>query len=140
MAVVTAPGTTVSIKAYGSASAATLITNLIGFSGSGLTVKMFDTTGWQDTIETQKPIRANLGTVTLTLMLADTAPSTNQLTVFRNMALNKLPQTLIVNLPGVFDDSTGLITADGFVSKVTTPEISRETGVITYQVEFSLTP
>ena len=140
MAVVTAPGTTVSIKAYGSASAATLITNLIGFSGSGLTVKMFDTTGWQDTIETQKPIRANLGTVTLTLMLADTAPSINQLTVFRNMALNKLPQTLIVNLPGVFDDSTGLITADGFVSKVTTPEISRETGVITYQVEFSLTP
>lgn len=140
MAIVTAPGTTVSYKAYGSGGAATAIGNLIGFSGSGLSVKMIDTTGATDTIETQKPIRANLGTVTLTLMLADTAPGSNQLTVFRNMALNKLPQTLIVNLPGSFDDSTGLITADGFVSKVTMPDFSRETGVVTYQVEFSLTP
>jgi hypothetical protein len=140
MSVVIAPGTTVSIKPYASSGGASVITNLIGFSGSGLSVKMIDTTGILDTIETQKPVRPNLGTVTLTLMLADTAPATNQLTVFRNMAFNKLMQTLIVNLPGAFDDSTGLITADGYVSRVSQPDISTSTGVLTYTVEFALTP
>jgi hypothetical protein len=53
------------------------------------------------------------------------------------MALNKLMQTLIVNLPGAFDDSTGLITADGYVSRVSQPEISVSTGVLTYTVEFA---
>jgi len=122
-----AVGTRASYQAYDNAGAltgtATTFLNLRGIGAGSKTRTVADVTSIQDTNIKRRPAKRDPGTVSLTLGL------------------------IAIDLPGVFDDATttpsvtsALYTFDGFISSISTPEISAGSDeMLTYTVEIQRT-
>ena len=84
--------------------------------------------------------RIEPGTFSITFFLDDTTTATNQYKVLKDRRNTYLRNTITVNLPGSFDDSTSPVDSlVGFVSGITTPEISQSDEALTYTVNFQVT-
>jgi hypothetical protein len=84
--------------------------------------------------------REEPGTFSITFFLDDTTTATNQYKVLKDRKNTYLRNTITVNLPGSFDDSTSPVDSlVGFVSGITTPEISQSDEALTYTVNFQVT-
>ena len=84
--------------------------------------------------------RIEPGTFYITFFLDDTTTATNQYKVLKDRRLTYLRNTVTLNLPGSFDDSTSpLDSLVGFISGLTTPEISQSDEALTYTVNFQVT-
>ena len=84
--------------------------------------------------------REEPGTFSITFFLDDTTTATNQYKILKDRKNTYLRNTITVNLPGSFDDSTSPVDSlVGFVSGITTPEISQSDEALTYTVNFQVT-
>jgi hypothetical protein len=84
--------------------------------------------------------RIEPGTFSITFFLDDTTTGTNQYKVLKDRRLTYLRNTVTLNLPGSFDDATSpLDPLVGFISGITTPEISQSDEGLTYTVNFQVT-
>lgn len=84
--------------------------------------------------------REEPGTFSITFYLDDTTTATNQYKVLKDRKNTFLRNTVTVNLPGSFDDTTSpLDSLVGFISGITTPEISQSDEALTYTVNFQVT-
>lgn len=84
--------------------------------------------------------REEPGTFSITFFLDDTTTATNQYKVLKDRKATYLRNTVTVNLPGSFDDTTSpLDSLVGFISGITTPEISQSDEALTYTVNFQVT-
>ena len=84
--------------------------------------------------------RIEPGTFSITFFLDDTTTATNQYKVLKDRLTTYLRNTVTVNLPGSFDDTTSpLDSLVGFVSGVSTPEIAQSDEALTYTVTFQRT-
>lgn len=84
--------------------------------------------------------REEPGTFSITFFLDDTTTATNQYKILKDRKNTYLRNTVTVNLPGSFDDTTSpLDPLVGFISGITTPEISQSDEALTYTVNFQVT-
>lgn len=84
--------------------------------------------------------REEPGTFSITFFLDDTTTATNQYKVLKDRKATYLRNTVTVNLPGSFDDTTSpLDPLVGYISGITTPEVSQSDEGLTYTVNFQVT-
>lgn len=84
--------------------------------------------------------REEPGTFSITFFMDDTTTATNQYKVLKDRKNTYLRNTVTVNLPGSFDDSTSPVDSlVGFIAGITTPEISQSDEALTYTVNFQVT-
>jgi len=146
-----AVGTKASYQAYDNTGAltgtATNFLNLRGIGAGSKTRTIADVTSIQDTNIKRRPAKRDPGTVTLTLGLTDVAKATNEWTVLEKFWSDGTMLQIAIDLPGSFDDaattptaSPAMYTFDGFISSISTPEISAGSDeMLTYTVEIQRT-
>jgi hypothetical protein len=145
-----AVGTKASYQAYDATgvltgTAATFL-NLRGIGAGSKTRTIADVTSIQDTNIKRRPAKRDPGTVSLTLGLTDVTKATNEWTVLEKYWNDGTMLQIAIDLPGTFDDagtaptSSAMYTFDGFISSISTPEISAGSDeMLTYTVEIQRT-
>lgn len=126
-------GTTATIKDEPSGSPTTL-TKLRSIGGNESTIAFGDVTDLSDSTLKKRPSRIDPGSLVLTFVLDDTAAASNQVTTLMAKRDAKQQVTIVVNLPGSWDDATPLITYTGYLSSVGLPEITMGDEPLTYTV------
>lgn len=133
MAFVIGAGTTATIDDAGGSSP-TALSNLISIGGNSATRGKIDVTVLSDTTMASLPGRTDPGELVLTFLLDDTATATNQLTALKTRWSGGDKSVVAVNFPGSTIDT--LLTWTGYITNVTTPEISGEDSSLKYSVTF----
>jgi hypothetical protein len=125
----------------GTFSTATTLDNLRAITGNSWTMSFSDVTALADTYIRRRPARLDKGTVSFTFTANDTAPATNQLTDFRSKLIGRKKYKITVDIQGttaVFDDTSPLISFEGYLSSVGTPSVATDDNVLAYEVGFQV--
>ena len=131
MAFVLGAGTTATIDNAGGSSPTTL-SNLVSIGGNSATRGKIDVTVLADTTMASLPGRTDPGEVVLTFILDDTSTASNQLTALKTRWSGTTKSVIAVNLPGSTVDN--LLTWTGYITNVTTPEVTGEDTSLRYTV------
>lgn len=132
-----AAGTTASYAPVAGGASVTM-TGLTSIGGNTKTRTTAETTLLSDTTLKRRPVRTDPGTVQFTFQLNDTATATNEWSALNTLLGAGTLITVTVNMPGAFD-STALYSWSGFLSDLTTPELSANDTMLTYTATLTVT-
>lgn len=133
-------GTVIKWKTWTGAafSAGTDLVDLRSITGNQRTMSFSDTTSLSDTRTRRRPGRIDFGTLTLTFTFTNEPVATNQFALLRTALEGKVRQKLEVNLADSFDDSTNIMSFEGYFSSISYPDVNIDDNVLTYQVSFQV--
>lgn len=132
-----AAGTTASYAPV-SGGAPVTMTGLTSIGGNTKARTTAETTLLSDTTLKRRPVRTDPGTVQFTFQLNDTATATNEWSALNTLLGAGTLITVTVNMPGAFD-ATALYSWSGFLSDLTTPELSANDTMLTYTATLTVT-
>ena len=115
------------------------LVNLISVGPNSATIATSDQTGLADSTLVKYPARIDPGTVQFEFFLddtANTATTTNQLTLFRARLTGKTKSVVAVDFTGTAIDT--LITYTGYITDVTSPNIAAGDDTLKYQVTLTI--
>jgi hypothetical protein len=125
----------------GTFPAGTDLPNLRSITGNTVTMSFSEVTALSDKRIRRRPARLDPGTVSLSFTATDKTVADNQLTTLRAKMEGKKRYKITVDIQGadsVFDDTTPLISFEGYFSSVGTPSINIDDNVLTYEVGFQV--
>lgn len=112
------------------------LSGLISIAANARSIAFADVTALSDTTLQRIPVRADPGTVQLTIFLDDTATASNLWTVLNTRRTGKVHTRITVDLPGANID--GLLTYDGYISEISTPEVAASDEALRFTVSLQL--
>jgi hypothetical protein len=138
MAYVVGPSATAAFSTITNSTTGTTaaLSGLISIAANSRSIAFADVTALSDTTLQRIPVRADPGTVQLTIFLDDTATASNLWTVLNTRRTSKVHTRITVDLPGSSID--GLLTYDGYISEISTPEVSASDEALRFTVSLQL--
>jgi hypothetical protein len=138
MAYVVGPSATAAFSTLTNSTTGTTaaLSGLISIAANARSIAFADVTALSDTTLQRIPVRADPGTVQLTIFLDDTVTASNLWTVLNTRRTSKVHTRITVDLPGANID--GLLTYDGYISEISTPEVAASDEALRFTVSLQL--